>query len=201
MTINSTLGPDGYTVSIPAPVSGARFWSPLLVGAIGDSRMANALQDQSVGAVKRVNWSSQGALTWLLTLARGRMYMPTTYDKAVGGATVAQIAAQVAGLLTLSPLPRICFVNGGTNTFSTAWADADKRVPVDVLRTMPMPALRARVEAFRRAPRAFAATPPAQGATGIAALSDEDRARAEKIADPAARERFIVARLARMGGN
>ena len=48
-------------------------------------------------------------------------------------------------------------------------------MPVDVLRTMPMPALRARVEAFRKAPRAFAATPPAQGATGIAALSDEDR--------------------------
>ena len=88
----------------------------------------------------------------------------------------------------------------GAELPATAWADPDKRVPVDVLRTMPMPALRARVEAFRKAPRAFAATPPAQGATGIAALSDEDRARAEKIADPAARERFIVARLARMGG-
>ena len=89
----------------------------------------------------------------------------------------------------------------GAELPATAWADADKRVPVDVLRTMPMPALRARVEAFRKAPRAFAATPPAQGATGIAALSDEDRARAEQIKDPAARERFIVARLARMGGN
>jgi phage I-like protein len=88
----------------------------------------------------------------------------------------------------------------GAELPATAWADADKRVPVDVLRTMPMPALRARVEAFRKAPRAFAATPPAQGATGIAALSDEDRARAEQIKDPAARERFIVARLARMGG-
>jgi len=88
----------------------------------------------------------------------------------------------------------------GAELPATAWADADKRVPVDVLRTMPMPALRARVEAFRKAPRALAATPPAQGATGIAALSDEDRARAEQIKDPAARERFIVARLARMGG-
>ncbi len=88
----------------------------------------------------------------------------------------------------------------GAELPATAWADADKRVPVDVLRTMPMPALRARVEAFRQAPRALAATPPAQGATGIAALSDEDRARAEQIKDPAARERFIVARLARMGG-
>ena len=141
MTITSSLGPDGYTVSIPAPVSGG--WSrSLLVGAIGDSRMVNALQDQTVGSVRRISWSAQGALTWLLGLARGRMYMPPDYIKAVSGAKVAEIAAQVPVLLALSPLPRICFVNGGTNTFSTGWTDADVTQAVSDM-TGAMGALRA----------------------------------------------------------
>lgn len=83
----------------------------------------------------------------------------------------------------------------GAELPSTAWADVDKLEPVEHLRTMPIAALRARVAAFASAPRTRNVAPPRGAAAGMAALSDADRARAEKIADPAVRERFVAARM------
>lgn len=83
----------------------------------------------------------------------------------------------------------------------TAWADADKLEPVEHLRAMPIAALRARVAAFAAAPRSRNVAPPRGAAAGMAALSDADRARAEKITDPAVRERFVAARTLHTTGS
>ena len=85
----------------------------------------------------------------------------------------------------------------GAELPATAWADADKRVPVDALRAMPLDALRSRVAAFRAAPRNRAVAPPT-GAPDATALSAADRARAALIKDESARARFVAARLSRV---
>ena len=53
MTITSSLGPDGYTVSIPAPVSGGGVGEMrrLLVALLGDSQTHNANQQRVPSAV------------------------------------------------------------------------------------------------------------------------------------------------------
>lgn len=83
----------------------------------------------------------------------------------------------------------------------TAWADADAMTPSDDLASMPLAKLRARVAAFRASPRESSrVTPPnAPPSLDIASLSDVERARAEAISDPAARARFVAARISRMG--
>lgn len=79
---------------------------------------------------------------------------------------------------------------------STAWADADARVPSDELRAMPLAKLRARVEAFR-ASRGSGPALIQPAATGGDGLTDDERKRADAIKDPAARERFVATRLSR----
>lgn len=97
---------------------GGIFRRPLLAAAIGDSRMANSIQDQSAGGKQAVSWSNQGPLMWLGALTFGAVETPYNYIKAVSGATTAEIAAQVSSVLALSPRPQMCFINGGTNSFA-----------------------------------------------------------------------------------
>lgn len=76
----------------------------------------------------------------------------------------------------------------------TAWSNPEKLEPVESLRKVALSSLRSRVAAFRAAPGRVAAVAAPQS---IVALSDEDRARADQIKDPSARERFVAARTAR----
>ncbi len=114
----ATADTDGARNQFPVS-GGSRI--KYLAAAIGDSRFANSLQDQSTATPQvRVNWSNQGALFWLNFLTYQVIDLPYTYDKAVSGATTADIANQVVGILALLPRPSICFINGGTNSFAAA---------------------------------------------------------------------------------
>lgn len=105
--------------NVPVPVSGAGN-RLLTAAAIGDSRMVQCIQDQSAGGKTIVNWSSQGALTWFNFLTYQAIDLPPSRVFAYSGATTTQIAAQVDSVLALSPAPRLCFINGGTNSFSAS---------------------------------------------------------------------------------
>jgi len=88
----------------------------------------------------------------------------------------------------------------GAELPATAWSDSEKLIPSPGLAAMSLSDLKNRVELFRAAPRAQAVRPPARGAGGVAALSDLERARADEIENPAAKARFVAARLARAKG-
>lgn len=86
----------------------------------------------------------------------------------------------------------------GAELPATAWKDSDKFVPVARLANEPIAELRDRVAALAAvAPKRVAA--PKHAAFDVAALSDSDRDLAETIADPAARARFVAARLSHGG--
>lgn len=90
---------------------------PFLCAAIGDSRFANSVQNQSTASVRKYNWANQGSLFWLNFLTFQAIEFPIENDLAVSGQTTAQILASVNNVLALSPLPQLCFINGGTNSF------------------------------------------------------------------------------------
>jgi len=87
----------------------------------------------------------------------------------------------------------------GAEIPATAWKDSDAGVPVDRLADEPIADLRERVAALAAAPRADRVAAPKRNALDVAALSDLDQARAEQITDPAARARFVAARLSHGG--
>ena len=101
---------DGY-------VAARKMVKPLLCAAIGDSRFANSVQNQSTATVRRYNWANQGSLFWLNFLTFQVLEFPIENDLAVSGQTTAQIAASVDNVLAFPVLPQMCFINGGTNSF------------------------------------------------------------------------------------
>lgn len=93
--------------------------SGLLCAVIGDSRNAQNRQDLSAGGVDSLRKSNQGALTWLQFITFQKVDIPWEYNLAVSGTGTAAIAAKVADVLALPVRPRLCFINGGTNSFAT----------------------------------------------------------------------------------
>ncbi len=109
MTINSTLGPNGYEVSIPAPVSTAG--NLPRIGLMGDSI---AEQTTNGASVKR----AKGAVSWMLARLGQPWYLPNGNNFAVGGTTCDVIRANQLPLVLAShaanPMKRV-FISCGTN--------------------------------------------------------------------------------------
>lgn len=114
-------GTPAQKAAFRSSVSGDTAPLPMLAAVIGDSRNAQALHDQSAGGVTKINWANTSGIYWLRFLSHCRVRIPEAYVKAVSGDTTAQIAgAQLASVLALTPRPSLCFINGGTNSFSAS---------------------------------------------------------------------------------
>ena len=114
-------GTPAQKAAFSASVSGDTAPVPMLAAVIGDSRNAQSLQDQSAGNVTKIHWATTSGIYWLRFLSHCRVRIPESYIKAISGSTTAQIATtQVDNVLALTPRPTLCFINGGTNSFSVA---------------------------------------------------------------------------------
>lgn len=82
-----------------------------VAAVVGDSIGAYNI----ASATNQKIFSSRGAVTWLRFLSGQAINIPYANNLAVGGTTLAQIAATVPTALALSPKPNIIFHNGGTN--------------------------------------------------------------------------------------
>ena len=82
---------------------------------------------------------------------------------------------------------------------ATAWeGKPEAKKPVARLAQEPIESLRSRVELHRKNAPSRGYTPP-DGDAEVAQLSKQEQEAADKIKDPAAKQRFIEARLARKG--
>jgi hypothetical protein len=120
--LSQTAGyPDGYgdladaVNKLTSAMSAARV---IKTAAIGDSRLANSVQDQTAGGITRLNWSNQGVIYWLNMFLNQRLDIRAENVFAVSGSTTSQILLQVPS--AISSGCKICFINGGTNDLSAS---------------------------------------------------------------------------------
>lgn len=142
-----------------------------------------------------------------LPLHRGGDFVPAPGRAIMPDAEVAELQRLRADQIARETAERraliVELVRVGAETPASAW-DQEANAPTEHLAasSMDLPALREHVDAVRAArPRASlpaTVTPPPIGAPqGIDALEEYERRDAEKIKDPAQRERFINLRLSR----
>lgn len=107
----------------------AGFRSKPILGVIGDSRAANAFIVTGTGSTAGVRTPPYSPVAWACFLSNQRIKTSSSYNKAVSGSGVSDLAGQFGSLLSVVPSCTHVLILSGTNSFgdsvtgSAAWAD------------------------------------------------------------------------------